>query len=143
MRNIFSLVVVLVSIAILGVSIYLAVNPQEQQRQKRDEMLYEDVKSFTEGVQNYYKEKKDYPWVTDSIPNETSLLKLDSVLTKLKEVTDFRGFASKDYEVAKIFVTFDQTTNEIKACFLPESKTYLFHANDEGRKTTCTGKKLQ
>jgi hypothetical protein len=145
-RKFFSTLLILISAGVLAFSAYLAANPQEQARQKQDNMLYNDVKSLAESIERYYKNKRALPWREDFIPKYVLLTEMREVYEKL--VAEVGLFDIAQDVQSRIFISQDKQENQVLVCFLPKSKVFRLHAEDEGRKigndfAFCAVKKLE
>ncbi|RJR15201.1 prepilin-type N-terminal cleavage/methylation domain-containing protein [Candidatus Microgenomates bacterium] len=125
----FTLIELLIVIGILGilaVGLLAALDPIEQLRRGRDSNRKRVATEYQQAIVRYNAVTGTYPWGTGTPPN-TTLSGWSSVTTTLIGASELKSsFTSASSAYASgtngITITYDATTSEVVACFLPESK---------------------
>lgn len=122
-----STLVILACIAVLVVAAYLAYNPQEQARQKRDKLVQDSAKEIVDSVSDFYKKYSCYPWEYTDSECKKSTEKFDQVpVSTLQGLSS--GIVKADF-LPNLYLTYSDDSTRI--CFAPESKSFKAMANKQ------------
>ncbi len=138
MREVGSVLVILACITILAMAGYLAYNPEEQARQKRDKLVQDTAGELASSIRGFSKKYSCYPWDYNGSScakkltgqNQATVLSLAPVLEKLTEEPG--GLSSGTLKADFLNQVYLSSTSEsVNLCFTPESKTYKARANKQ------------
>lgn len=124
--------VITASIGILAWAVMDSINLQEKKKEELDTSYKNAAQAFLEAVGKYHEDFKTYPWTLQSSNLQTKpLSEMGDVISGLEE----KKYLNSGYKNYSYLNELLLTQNSlVYICFVPKSKTFLFHAQDDGLK---------
>ena len=118
--------------AVVGITLWLVIDPPGQIRRVIDRQLENRARNFLTAVGSYYKELYEYPWDTLGQPDPVGAVVQEKWLRQLSESGFVDGNFVRYSRWEKVYIT--QQGEMLYACFSPLSTAFKGIAEVQGWK---------
>lgn len=129
--------IILASVGILAWAVMASLALPEKKKEELDTSYKYTAQAFLEAVSKYHEDFKTYPWTPNSSNLQTKpLSEMNDVILALEEKKYLNsGYENYSY-LNELLLTQESPSTPLRVyiCFAPKSKTFLFHAQDDGLK---------
>lgn len=132
MSKAFTLIEVLISIAILGilaVVVFAALNPIEQINRGRDTALIQTTEHFVSAVHRYEVTTSKLPWQSELSQEVLTSEPGQNIFSTLTSIGELKSsFSSSNAtNLAQMYITTETDSRFFRVCFAPNSSAYQQH----------------